>query len=214
MKVEAKDVEISFLNNNNFINVLYGINFSIDEKITILKGASGSGKSTILKLINAELIPSSGKLFIDGTATTSSNFDFKGFKKQVLKIDESFFDNSITALDNVALNLNLNIDYEEKIELIKKSFNNNYSLNNRYGNLSSGQRLLTILLLAKLSNCKMILLDEPTSNLDEDETKKAIECLKDIANSASLIIATNDERLNISEARYIKICQGRVVDDE
>ena len=92
MVIRADKIDISFIKADESVdNVLNQASFVIDTNLTLIRGVSGSGKSTILNLINTDILPSSGTLEIDGVKTTESIFDFDSHAKKVLYIKQDFF---------------------------------------------------------------------------------------------------------------------------
>jgi len=210
MKIEVKNLEISYLSSKGANLVLDNVSFVLKNKINIFIGASGSGKSTLLHLFNLDLLPSSGSLLINNISIDDPSFELKKYKNEIMMVGENFFCPDFSVIDNLALNMSSEIDYEERLKEIKDNFSGNLKLENKYHTLSSGQKLFLILNLAKIKKTSIVLLDEPTANLGEKDIHKAIEYIEDISKISTVIISTNDDKLIIPSASYYHIENKKV----
>lgn len=147
------------------------------ETSYVIEGGNGSGKSTLLQLIAGHFTPSKGQIqyYIDGNEITSENiFQHVSIATPYLELYEEFTLNEILDFHfkfkqiHSAINLK---DFPELIDLKK-------SVNKPIKYYSSGMKQRVKLGLAILSNTPLLLLDEPTSNLD----LKAIEWYQNLIN--------------------------------
>lgn len=210
MKIEVKNLEISYLSSKGANLVLDNVNFILKNSINVLTGASGSGKSTLLHLFNLDLLPSSGSLLINDISIDDPSFELRKYKNGIMMVGEDFFCPDFSVIDNLALNMSSDIEYEERLKEIKDNFSGDFKLENKYHTLSSGQKLFLILNLAKLKKASLVLLDEPTANLGEKDIPKAIEYIEDISKISTVIISSNDDRLIIPSASYYHIENKKV----
>lgn len=223
MMIELKNItKIYEVNKNNIVTALNNINLTIKEgELVVIKGASGSGKSTILSLIAAISKPTSGEVIV-GTNRVSKlpdNFasDFRRdnigfvFQKYNLIPTLSAKDNIILPL--VPLNLHVK-EIEDKLERVLKMFNIEHKENQLIRNLSGGEQQRVAIARANINNPKIILADEPTANLDEKLSVHFIEMLKELKRDGkTIIVATHDPLffdLDIVD-RVVEIHQGVLV---
>lgn len=223
MMIELKNItKIYEVNKNNIVTALNNINLTIKEgELVVIKGASGSGKSTILSLIAAISKPTSGEVIV-GTNRVSKlpdNFasDFRRdnigfvFQKYNLIPTLSAKDNIILPL--VPLNLHVK-EIEDKLERVLKMFNIEHKENQLIRNLSGGEQQRVAIARANVNNPKIILADEPTANLDEKLSVHFIEMLKELKRDGkTIIVATHDPLffdLDIVD-RVVEIHQGVLV---
>jgi len=178
---------------------LDGINFIANkgEKIALI-GPNGSGKSTFLYLLDGLLLPTTGKIWIKGEELTKKNLDrirpIIGFIFQ--NPDDQLF--SHTIWDDVAFGpRNLGLDDKEVEKRVKRSLEilDILELSDKSpNNLSGGQKRLASIAGVLAMDPEIILLDEPTSNLDPRSSSNLIRLLLNLnkERGITLIIATHD----------------------
>ena len=166
----------------------------------VLKGASGSGKSTVLSLIAGLSKPSSGEVIVDGKQisklpdTFSAHFrrSYIGFifQKYHLIPTLSVKDNIIVPL--IPENLSL-VDIEQRVQNVMEKFSIAHKATSMVKYLSGGEQQRVAIARALVNNPKIILADEPTANLDSVlsmELIRIFEMLK--KEGVSIIVATHD----------------------
>jgi putative ABC transport system ATP-binding protein len=180
---------------------LKNINLEIfDSSCIILKGISGSGKSTLLSIIGTLLKPTSGSIQIDNENVAklpdlhASNFRAKklGFVFQSYNL----FD-TLSVKDNVSISLiPLGFNQKQIDEMSLKALelsNINHKKDELVYNLSGGEKQRCAIARAMVNNPDIILCDEPTANLDYDNSIIFIETLKKLkALNKTIIVATHD----------------------
>jgi putative ABC transport system ATP-binding protein len=221
--IELKNVTKTYeINKNNTVTALEGINLKIAEgEIIVLKGSSGSGKSTILSLIAALSKPTSGEVIVDN--------------KQISKLPDSFAsvyrrDNigfifqkynlipTLSVKENIILPLvPLNPDTQElqnKLDIVTNRFNINHKENAIVRNLSGGEQQRVAIARANINDPKIIIADEPTANLDETLSLHFIEILRELKKlNKTIVIATHDPLffdLDFID-REIQIHNGKII---
>mgnify|MGYP000023511817 CR=1 FL=1 len=182
----------SILKNINLIfkkNKFYGI-----------KGKSGSGKTSLLNILTGHLKPSSGKILID--KVDYLNFG-NNWKKCVSIVPQEVFIINDTIANNVAFGENpdkvnrskvkevLNIaELGEFVSSQKEGVDS--ELDEKASNISGGQKQRIGIARALYKNPKLLILDEPTSSLDEKTSKSFINTLNKIRKNIIIIIATHN----------------------
>ena len=210
---------MSYNTDNNLINVLQDVSFEVDYKETIsIVGESGSGKTSLIMLIGGLEKASSGKI------------QFKEFEISNLKEDQIseirrknigivfqsyYLIPNYTALENVSLTLEINKmqNPEQKAKEILDRFGLDQRLNNLPSQLSGGEQQRVAIARSIAMKPQLILADEPTGNLDSENSNLISKILFDYVNEekASLIIVTHDNNLAGQTKRKIKIKDGRIV---
>ncbi|MCX6052075.1 MAG: ABC transporter ATP-binding protein [Campylobacterales bacterium] len=180
---------------------LSDVNLNIKEgAVVVLKGASGSGKSTILSLIAALSKPTSGEVLVDGKKISKLSDNFASiyrrdnigfiFQKYNLLPNLSVKDNILLPL--VPLNPHAK-DAEEKLSKVMDMFHIAHKADTLVKNLSGGEQQRVAIARANVNNPKIILADEPTANLDEKLSLSFIEILKELKSlNKTIVIATHD----------------------
>ena len=198
---------------------LYDINFSIKEnEFVFLSGESGSGKTSILKLIIAWEKASKGAVFVDGINLSSIT------KKRIPKLRQKigFVFQDFKLIDSKTIFENLSLVLEIRGGINKKEINallTHFEMQDKKElypyNLSEGERQKIAIARAFVGKPKIIILDEPVANLDEKNTKLIMKILKKIYDSKSYKIATlfatnNKNILKNTNKRIIYLKEGIV----
>lgn len=188
-------------NKQNEFCALKDINLTIkDEEIIILKGVSGSGKSTLLSLIGAISKPSSGEILIDkkniskSNDIVSSNYRHKniGFIFQSFNLLESLSVQQNILLPLSLLNFNKS-KLDEKIYQAMEFAKISHKKDQKVFNLSGGEKQRVAIARALVMDAKIILADEPTANLDKENSLNFINILRNFKKlKKTVIVATHD----------------------
>ena len=200
--IELKDItKIYEVNKNNKVTALSEINLKIQEgELVVLKGSSGSGKSTILSLIAALSKPTSGEVIVDEKKISKlpDNFASLYRRDNIGFIFQKY--NLIPTLsveDNILLPLvPTNPDADElslKLDAVMKKFHIEHKKDAIVKNLSGGEQQRVAIARANINNPKIIIADEPTANLDEKLSLHFKEILKELkALGKTIVVATHD----------------------
>lgn len=200
--IELKNInKIYKQNKNDEVIALKDVNLSINEgELIILKGASGSGKSTILSLIAALSKPTSGEVIVDGKKISKLPDNFASiyrrdnigfiFQKYNLITDISVKENILLPL--IPLNPIEN-ELKEKLNLVMDRFKISHKKDILVRNLSGGEQQRVAIARANVNSPKIIIADEPTANLDEKLSLHFIEILRELKTAGkTVVVATHD----------------------
>jgi len=185
----------------NGVIALNNLSLAFDEgELIVLKGKSGSGKSTVLALIAALSKPTSGEVIVDSKHISKLPDHFSSvyrrdnigfiFQKYNLVTD-------LTVKENILLPLiPLNLSYEEldlRLQKVMKEFSIAHKQDEIVKNLSGGEQQRTAIARANIASPKIILADEPTANLDNKLSLEFITILKEMKSlNKTIIVATHD----------------------
>jgi putative ABC transport system ATP-binding protein len=204
------------------VKALDNVSFSVKkgEFIAII-GPSGSGKSTLLHLIGGVDIPTSGKVFIDGTDIYRLNeTQLAIFRRRQIGLIYQFYNliPVLTVEENITLPLLLDghkVD-EDHFSKIVKLLGLENRLEHLPNQLSGGQQQRVSIGRALMNNPAIMLADEPTGNLDSKNSSEIIDLLKlfNKQYNQTLIVITHDERIALQADRIISIEDGRIKKDE
>ena len=184
-------------------SVLNDINLVIKRnQIVALMGPSGSGKTTLLNLISGIDSISSGNIYFDNLDITKFTEDeLSEFRMKNIGIMFQFFNliDDLTVIENISLPLLIdNVNYDK----VKQEANRLLislgleKLKDRTTNLlSGGESQRVALARALITKPSLILADEPTGNLDKENTQKTIDLLVQTCkdNETSLLMVTHDD---------------------
>lgn len=181
--------------------VLNNLCYQFDRTNTIytLLGESGAGKTTLLNILYGIDQEYKGDYELDDKlARDFSFYDWDNIRNK--KIGFVFQDfkllEDLTVFENLDYTYFLNPDEKaERIYEVLKTINLKEQLNQKVRNLSGGQKQRLAIGRAILNNPSIILLDEPTGNLDDDNAKNVIQFIQKIKKNKTVIIITHDNRL-------------------
>ena len=204
-----KNVTYKIKNKKIINNITFNIKKS--EKVLLI-GKSGSGKSTIINLINKNISPSTGNVYFNKKDINSYNQkEINEYRKRhvatIYQKDDLFDDLSV--IDN----LELYYYNKDILSLLKKA--NLLHLKNRFVySLSGGERQRISILKTCLANCDVLLCDEITSALDYENAQKIIDFVLKIFNDKTIIFISHDKSLFDNKVdRIINIDNGMIVEN-
>ena len=194
--IEVKDLSFKYRKDL----VLKEINFKLEEgDFFAITGPNGGGKSTLIKLILNILKPIKGSIKLNNL----SKIDI-GYVPQNTNVNLEF---PITVLDVVMMGNGakhnskkfFNIGYNNfEIECAKHSLSKvgmSEFINNKISDLSGGQRQRVMIARAICSHPKLLVLDEPTSNIDVNGQKEIYKLLKELNKEITILVITHDLRV-------------------
>jgi lipoprotein-releasing system ATP-binding protein len=203
------------------LHVLKGLDIEVREgEIAVIIGPSGSGKSTLLHLLGGLDRPSSGKVIVDdhdlGVLTDDELAAFRnktlGFIFQFHHLLPEF-----TALENVAMPALIRGEKLEEARGRAVALLEEVGLSERVehkpNELSGGEQQRVAVARALMNNPTLVLADEPSGNLDEDNSQKLHQLLSDLAQKMGLsfVIATHNLDLTKRAHRVLQLVDGRLV---
>ncbi len=210
----------------------YGSRHALDDvhlsleagELTFLVGPSGAGKTTLLKLINREIRPTQGEVWVDGIAAhTLKASRVAELRRRVGVVFQDYkLLPRLTAKENVALALqvsDLRVSDDEASERALDALEA-VGLGDRGGafphQLSGGQQQRVAVARAVVAQPPLLIADEPTGNLDVETSWELMDLFGDIAafGTAVLIATHNVEIVTRLQRRVLTLVQGRLVRDQ
>jgi len=217
--LQFSDVHLQYQNGQNLTEVIKGISFTINqnERLAIV-GKSGSGKTSLLMLMAGLEKPTSGSIqFQDKELTSFTEDQLTDFRKQNIGIVfQSFYlIPSYTAIENVALSLEINFQKNALIqaEEILTDLGLKDRLHHFPSQLSGGEQQRVAIARAIINKPELILADEPTGNLDEENSQIIADLLFSVSQKyqKSLCLVTHDLELAKKCDRLMKIDNGTII---
>lgn len=196
--IRTKELKFNYDNLTSF--GFKDINLKTGENLLIL-GNSGIGKTTLLHILSGLLKSKSGSIELFGNEITEfSSHELDKFRRDNIGIvfQKSHFINSLTVRENLELAQYIADKKDSnRIVDILKNLNIFDKINKKTNQLSQGEKQRVSIALAIVNSPKLILADEPTSSLDDDNCYDVIRLLKKQATDfgAQLIVITHDSRL-------------------
>lgn len=220
--IELKGVNKTYRKNDSEVKALVDINITFQKgKFYAIMGHSGSGKSTLVNILGLMNKCDSGNYYFNGNDVNNLN-DMEASKIRMKEIgfvfQEFYLDEYMTAKDNIILPMLINKGIEkqerEKIaEDLLKKVNLLERKNHLPKELSGGERQRICIARALANDPSIILADEPTGNLDEDNEKVIFEYLKQLSQEGKCVIVVShsnevknyaDEIINIQKGELVK----------
>ena len=192
-----------------------------DGEIVSVIGPSGTGKSTLLRMINMLESPTSGQIFVDGEEITAKGYPLEKLRQKVVMVFQSFnLFNNLTVIENVTVapirlkGMDPGKAYDRGMELLKKVGLARNAL--QYPDeLSGGQKQRAAIARTLAMDPEIILFDEPTSALDPTmvgEVEKVIQSLCD--KGYTILLVTHDmEFAKKVSTRTLFLCDGGICED-
>ena len=217
--IEFHNVSLSYQGDVSALNnVLLKI---AKGELVFITGVSGAGKSSLLKLVYAELSPSRGQMIVDGqnlSRLSASQIPLLRRSIGVVFQDFKLLPNR-TVFENVAITLEV-LGWSKK-EIGKKVFTTlkqlgiDHRMHHTPSRLSGGEQQRVALARALVNDPKILLADEPTGNLDDENKNQIMDFFKEAnIRGTTVLVATHDRRIIKSTARrVIRLDKGAVVED-
>lgn len=186
-----------------------------------LTGPSGAGKSTLLRLLYGAVVPTRGQVVVDGQNVTR----FSAYQAALLrrKIGVVFQDFKLlpnrTVLENVAITLEVlgwgKKDINRKVFHVLKQMGIEHKINATPLRLSGGEQQRVALARALVNDPRLLLADEPTGNLDDENKEQILSIFKEAnVRGTTVIVATHDRRLiENCHRRIVTLEKGRITGD-
>jgi cell division transport system ATP-binding protein len=198
---------------------LNGVSLMIPKgDFVFLTGASGAGKSTLLKLLYAEIAPSRGQIIIDSqniSRLTRSELPYLRRSIGIVFQDFRLLPNR-TVMENVAITLEVlglgRKEIADRVTRMMKQVGLEHRMQVTPCRLSGGEQQRVALARALVNEPKILLADEPTGNLDDENKARILAILKEAnCRGTTILVASHDQRLIASShKRSVVLDQGEI----
>ncbi|MBN2075326.1 MAG: ABC transporter ATP-binding protein [Dehalococcoidales bacterium] len=204
--------------------VLYSVELAFEVgSFSSIVGQSGSGKTTLLNIMGTLDLPTRGQVIIDNQNTVEMKKDrLAELRNQIIGFvfQFHFLLPEFTAMENVLMpywisNKTPSAEILERVDELFGLMGISGVKNNLATRMSGGQQQRTAIIRALLNNPKLVLADEPSGNLDSDNTESIYRIFRDINEKygTTFIIVTHDRRIAEKTDRIVEIRDGRMVMD-
>lgn len=220
--VRTENLSKTYGSGENLVRAIDDVNLKIEKgEFIAIVGPSGSGKSTLLHLLGGVDNPSSGKIFIDGNDISKySSKELALFRRRKVGLIYQFYNliPNLTVRHNIELPLKLDkrkINEKALLDTVRKLGIEN-KLDSFPSELSGGQQQRVAIARSLIYSPSLVLADEPTGNLDRENSREIIEVLKYFNRTLkqTIIVITHDESIALEAERVITIVDGKVVGDD
>lgn len=208
--IKIENLTKSFITPQGKLTVLDKLSFEIPDKTFLgICGKSGAGKSTLLFLLAGLQKPDQGSITIDQTQITKlSENELAAFRNKNIGFvsqEQSFLEN-LTVLDNVRLPAYLgkeipnqvrndkNKEITERALQLLESFGIAHLADQYPQNLSGGENHRVLIARALMNDPKIILADEATDSVDEENTKEILKIFRNLADQGKIVIFVSHDK--------------------
>lgn len=223
MKIlETKNLSKTYGKGDTMVKALDNVSFSVEKgEFVAIVGPSGSGKSTLLHILGGVDVPTSGEVIIDNTDISKLDETALAiFRRRQIGLIYQFYNliPILTVRENMELPILLDGKKPDKkqVDSLVKQLGLGHRLNHLPNQLSGGQQQRVSIGRALLNHPALLLADEPTGNLDSENSKEIILLLRHFNReyNQTVIIITHDERIALAADRVIAIEDGKITRDE
>ena len=213
--IELKNVVKSYTMGDATIYANNGVNFKVNKgEFTVIVGASGAGKTTILNMLGGMDTPTSGTIVVDGhNIATYDDKQLTDYRRDDIGFVFQFYNlvQNLTALENVELASQISKDPLNSVDILER-----VGLGDRKDNfpaqLSGGEQQRVAIARAIAKNPKLLLCDEPTGALDYQTGKSILGLLRSMCDNygMTVIVITHNSALAPMADQVIHLKNGKV----
>ena len=198
--IKTENLSKSFKRGSNTLFAVKNVNFTLEEGDFVnIIGRSGSGKSTFLNLLSGLLKPTEGKIFAKGKNISDfSDREISKYRNEII----GFVPQSLGTLPNLNVLENVSLPYYlfkrdesayEKAAMLLDLMGILHLKDDFAKNLSGGELKRVLIARSMINSPELLILDEPTSDLDKNTTMEIMDLLKKInSKGTALIIVTHE----------------------
>lgn len=217
--IEFRNVTKIYDNNTKALN---NLNFSIPEgQFIFIVGASGSGKSTMLKLLTKEEEPTIGKIVVNGTdLSLIKKRKIPYYRRNLGIVFQDFrLIERLTVFENVAFAMHVvgagNNEIKKRVDYVLNLVELKDKSKTKVSELSGGEKQRVGLARALVNNPKILIADEPTGNIDPHMSIEIVNLLSHINKcGTTVIMVTHDITLiKMFNYRVVELSKGRIIND-
>ncbi|MGX6443819.1 ABC transporter ATP-binding protein [Neobacillus sp. K501] len=218
--IQLRDIYKTYIGRNYEVKALNGIDITIpDSQYVSLVGKSGSGKSSLIKVIGMLDFDYEGEyIFKQKKVENDSDQIISNYRKKIGYVFQDFqLINRYTVQKNVEIASVIKLgklDLEAVDDALRRVGMEDKK-DSYPDELSGGQKQRVAIARAMVSNPDIMIADEPTGAIDEENTKGILRLLQNIheASNTTIIVVTHDKDVALTAQRIIELRDGRVESD-
>lgn len=215
--IELRQIQKNYRRGAEDVRALRGVDLTIEKnELVAITGPSGAGKTTLLHILGCLDQPSHGDVLIDGinTATMPESQLVKLRREKIGFVFQQFYlIPGLSVFDNIALPLLFSKKPADrkKIEGLADMVGLSHRLDHAPSQLSGGEMQRTAIARGLVNDPDVLLADEPTGNLDSENSEKIFTILKNLSDQGlTTIMITHNAELAARAQRSVQIRDGRV----
>lgn len=221
--LQCHNLGMTYTQGPSSVDVLSGIELHLKEgqRVAIV-GQSGAGKTTLLNLLGGLDIPTTGSIWLAGEELSALNEKARGLlRNRALGFVYQFHHllPEFTALENVCMPLLISktpiAEAQQRATELLKRVNLGHRLDHKPSELSGGERQRVAIARALVNRPKLVLLDEPTGNLDQHTAQTIQQLILELSTSlnTTFLIVTHSVDLAKQMDRVLRLTNGNLVEE-
>ncbi len=219
--IEARHLKKHYKTGEKIIKALDDVTLSIEKgEFVMVIGPSGSGKSTLVNMLGGVDVPDDGEVIFRGEPLGKTSRELTQFRRKYVSFVFQFYSliPTLTAKENIELAAELVIKSRKKLTEIAEEALEAVGLGDRKNSypsqLSGGERQRVALARALSKKPELLIIDEPTGQLDEETGKKIVELIRDTskAQGTTVLMVTHDLELERFSDRVLKMRSGKILE--
>jgi len=215
--IELKGIEKTYRRGAEDVRALRGVDMMIDkEELVAITGPSGAGKTTLLHILGCLDQPTNGQVLIDGVdASNLPEYELVKLRREKIGFvfQQFYLIPGLSVFDNIALPLLFSKKpaSPEKIRHLAEMVGLEHRLDHVPSQLSGGEMQRNAIARGLVNDPEILLADEPTGNLDSENSEKIFEILRSLKNNGlTIVMITHNPDLATRAERTIQIKDGAV----
>src|SRR6056297_1305729 len=218
--IELKSIEKNYRRGAENVRALRGVDLMIDkEELVAITGPSGAGKTTLLHILGCLDQPTGGQVMIDGVdASNLPEFELVKLRRDKIGFvfQQFYLIPGLSVFDNIALPLLFSKKpaTPEKIKKLAEMVGLQHRLDHVPTQLSGGEMQRTAIARGLVNEPEILLADEPTGNLDTENSERIFEILRSLSSDGlTVVMITHNQELATRAKRTVHIKDGLVHSD-
>jgi len=215
--IQLKNIEKTYRRGAEEVRALSGVDLQLQSgELLAITGPSGAGKTTLLHILGCLDQPTRGEVLIDGVdAAKLPEPDLVRLRREKIGFvfQQFYLIPGLSVFDNIALPLLFSKKPvpRDKVAALAEMVGLSHRLDHRPSQLSGGEMQRTAIARGLVNDPEVLLADEPTGNLDSDNSEKIFALLRTLAgNGLATVMITHNPELAARADRMVQIRDGRI----